>query len=232
MREVLMRYPCPVCLGVVMDTHRIGKEKALEVDHCRRCGGVWFDAGEVQRLRAYPAAALWARVPRQEAEPVTPCHNCHAPLSRDVEKCPGCSTRNLLDCPVCDRLMQRQEVSGIHVDVCRKCKGAWFDHSELDAIWKLAAPAAAGGAVAGAAYTAGDAAVDVLFWAPDLAFHAVAGTAHAVSHLPDAIGAVPDVAAGLAGAAVDAAGAAGGVGSAIFEAIAAIFEAILGGIDF
>ncbi|HEU4557626.1 MAG TPA: zf-TFIIB domain-containing protein, partial [Longimicrobium sp.] len=169
MPELSTRYPCPVCLGVVMETHRIGTGQPLEIDHCGRCGGVWFDHGEVERLRKHPSAMLWARIARQQAEPVTPCHNCHAPLSRDLEKCPGCSSRNLIDCPVCDRLMQRREVQGIHVDVCKRCKGAWFDHSELDTIWKLAVPAAgAGGVAAGAAYTAGDAAVDMLFFAPDL----------------------------------------------------------------
>jgi Zn-finger nucleic acid-binding protein len=207
----------------MMETVRIGGDQPLEIDHCGRCGGVWFDHGEADRLRKHPPAALWARIARQQAEPVTPCHNCHAPLSRVLEKCAGCGTKNLVDCPACDRLMQRQRVSWIHVDVCRTCKGTWFDHSELDTIWKLALPAAGGSAAAGVAYTAGDAALDTLFWAPERVVRGTIDTAHAASHLPGAIGSVPDAAAGLAGAAADAAGAAGEAAGGIFEVIAGIF---------
>ena len=41
MTERATRFPCPVCLSVMMDTVVIGEgETALEIDHCTRCGGV------------------------------------------------------------------------------------------------------------------------------------------------------------------------------------------------
>ena len=234
MPELATRYPCPVCLGVTMETIRIGTDAPLEVDHCGRCGGVWFDNGEVDRLRKHPSAALWARIARQQAEPVTPCHNCHAPLSREVEKCEACGSKNLIDCPVCDRLMLRQQVPGIgiHVDACRTCRGVWFDHSELDTIWKLQLP---GTSVAGqrgratSADTAGDVALGMLWFAPDLLVHGAIGAAHTAAHLPGAVaglaGAAPEAAANLAGAAGEAAGG-------IFESIASIIAGIFEMLDF
>ncbi len=232
MPELATRYPCPVCLGVTMETIRIGTEAPLEVDHCGRCGGVWFDNGEVDRLRKHPSAALWARIARQEAEPITPCHNCHAPLSREVEKCEACSSKNLIDCPVCDKLMLRQQVSGIHVDACRTCKGVWFDHSELDTIWKLALPKSGVARQRGRGTDVDDVALGVLWFAPDLVVHGAIGAAHAASHLPGAIGAVPDAAAGLAGAAADAAGAAGEAAGGIFSTIAEIIGGLFEMLDF
>lgn len=232
MPEMATRYPCPVCLGVMMDTVRIGDGAALEIDHCARCGGVWFDAGEIERLRTFASAALWSRIARREADAVTPCHGCHAPLDRGAEKCAACGRKNVLDCPVCDRRMERRAVGGIHVDSCRRCKGVWLDHRELDTVWQAAAiatlPAAGDGLRTGgqrAAETAGDVALNVMWYAPDVAAHTVIGAAHAASHLPAVVAAAPEAAVHLAGAAGDAAGG-------IFEAIAAIFEAIFSGLDF
>lgn len=234
MPELATRYPCPVCLGVMMETVRIGGARApLEVDHCGRCGGVWFNAGEVERLRRQPAAALWARIGRQRPEPVTPCHDCHAPLSRQAGKCASCGRKNLIHCPVCDRLMQRYEVAGIHLDACRGCKGAWFDHAELNDIWKkhgarLAVPSRGRSRAGDAAMGVGDGAVDTLLHAPDVAVHAAIETARAASHLPDVIGAAPEATVNLLSAAAEAAGE---VAGGIFEIIVAILEAILSGID-
>jgi Zn-finger nucleic acid-binding protein len=199
----------------------------LEIDHCGRCGGVWFDHGEVERLRSGPSAAFWATIARREAEAVTPCHNCHAPLSRELEKCPSCGRKNVIDCPVCDRLMQRQQVAGITLDVCRTCKGVWFDHAELDTIWKAQSllPQPGNGRMRGtAADTAGDVALGMMWYAPDIPVHAAIGLGHAASAVPEVLGAAPEVAAHLAGAAGEAAGG-------IFEVIAGILEAIFGLFD-
>jgi hypothetical protein len=212
----------------MLETLRVGAEPPLEIDHCGRCGGVWFDNDEADRLRAYPSAALWSRIARREGAAVTPCHDCHAPLSRELEACPSCGRKNLIDCPVCDRQMQRKQVAGITLDACGTCRGVWFDHAELDTIWKAQAilPQPGSGRMwrGSAADTAGDVALGMMWYAPEVPVHAAIGLAHAASHVPDALAAAPEVAAHLAGAAGDAAGG-------IFEVIAGILEWLFGLFD-
>src|SRR5436853_562362 len=44
------KMPCPVCLGVTMTkvTLGAGGKNALTLDHCGRCGGIWFDGGDLE----------------------------------------------------------------------------------------------------------------------------------------------------------------------------------------
>ncbi|HET7232473.1 MAG TPA: zf-TFIIB domain-containing protein [Longimicrobium sp.] len=231
MPELSTRYPCPVCLGVMMDRVRLGEGEAeLEIDHCTRCGGVWFDAGEVERLRAFPSAELWDRIGRQHEEHLPPCHLCHAPLSRHAAKCQACGWKNLIDCPVCDEVMDRKDMVLVTLDVCRNCRGVWFDHFELDILWETASVAAAAnepeprGAAANGASLAGDIALNTMFYAPDVAGRAVMGAAHAASHIPDALAAAPDAAVHLASAAGEAAGGVFDIISGILEALFEMFD--------
>ncbi|MQA91250.1 MAG: hypothetical protein GEU90_13635, partial [Gemmatimonas sp.] len=138
MPELAMRLPCPVCLGTMMEKVRLGgSRQGLEVDHCRRCGGVWFEPGEVQQLRSAPQDELWTKLGERSSTP-TLCHDCHAPLERSAERCSGCGASNLLDCPDCAHPMHVELYSGLRLDVCRRCNGVWFDHHELEAIWGAA----------------------------------------------------------------------------------------------
>jgi Zn-finger nucleic acid-binding protein len=237
MPELATRLPCPACLGVTMEKVRIGRAGAVEVDHCPRCGGVWLEYGEVQGLRRLPPATFWQQIARRKAEHRMQCHDCHAPLDRNAESCPACGWKNILDCPACDRPMRRESREGLHLDACTSCKGVWFDHHELDAVWTLGAASAvasrpgAAEMVAGGAATAGDVLLDVLWYAPDLAFlgahaavHTAGAVAEVVSHLPEAAAAAPEAAIAL----VEAAGEASG---SVFDVIAAIFEGIFGLFD-
>lgn len=47
-------------------------------------------------------------------------------------RCSGC-----LNCPACDTQMLWARRSELTLDVCKRCKGVWFDHHEIEAIWKL-----------------------------------------------------------------------------------------------
>lgn len=234
MAELATRYPCPVCLGVTMDTVRIGEGgTALEIDHCGRCGGVWFDAGEVERLRRFPSAALWARIGENAVKVVTPCHRCHAPLDRDAEKCPSCGWKNQLDCPVCARLMKRRELGIVTVDFCGGCKGVWFDHDELRSVWETATNAIASrgpGSTPPRPRSRFDHNLDTLYYTSEIV-DGVMVTAHLASHLPNAMAALPD-AADVAVGAVHVVSVAGEAAGGIFEAIAAILEALFGLLDW
>ena len=68
MPEIGTRYPCPVCLGAKLNKIMVGVQAPVEIDHCRRCGGVWLEHGEIPRLRLNPPAALWAEIARRKAK--------------------------------------------------------------------------------------------------------------------------------------------------------------------
>jgi len=145
MPERPLRLECPVCLGVRLATKRIADDSTLEIDHCPRCGGVWFDHGEADELRRRGTPRkLRTTVPLLRGHQRMACRGCEARIQRAAAECDGCGHRNVIDCPVCDRPMERETRTGLRLDVCRSCRGAWFDNDQLRAIWKsqLAASAA------------------------------------------------------------------------------------------
>lgn len=217
------RWPCPVCLGVKMEKTTLGKgaddSGALTLDHCGRCGGVWFELGEVQRLGFEGPESLWSRIPARDEPHRAQCHSCRALLDRDAPKCGACGAKTRLKCPACDKWMLQVRQNELTLDVCKRCKGVWFDHHELEEIWKLerdrlVAERGKGGAVARkAGDTGGDVLFEALFWTPDLVFVG----AHAAGH---AMVAAVEAAPG----AVEAGGElAGKVFEAVVEIVAGIF---------
>ncbi|HEX2076566.1 MAG TPA: zf-TFIIB domain-containing protein [Longimicrobium sp.] len=233
MRDVVpLRLACPACLGVALE--KVSPARGVEIDHCARCGGTWILREQAARLRAHPVAAVRATITRTDDAGFL-CHGCHAPMDRDAAYCFSCSWFNRLECPACGKGMRRESGRTVTVDVCRGCKGVWLDHHELASLWAVAAA----GAVAKAGTTgklsavdvdAGGFLLDVLWYAPDLAFGAVQASAHAVgagveaaSHVPGLLASTPEA---LGAAAEAAANVAGAVFGFIAEAIAAIFEGL------
>lgn len=212
-----------------------GPGGALEIDRCARCGGIWLDHGEIQALRALPRGSLTETL--EQRLPVVGlgrCHSCHAPLDRTAERCAVCGRSNLLDCPHCDRPMRVQQAGGLRLDICPTCKGAWFDHHELEAIWSQSFDRAlARRRLPGrdAALATADVGTELLFYSvmfgPDLALplgavggEAVSASAETLSQLPEAMLATPE----LAAQAFEAVGeAAGGVFEAVVDIISGIF---------
>lgn len=225
------RYPCPVCVGVRMSKLELSEEADLLLDSCGRCGGFWFDYGEVQQLRRCKPQVLWRKIVLQERARRMKCHSCHASMDRNASQCPVCGWKNVIDCPTCSRPLQPIEYEKLKLDICKQCKGVWFDEIELSEIWNLQIDSLAkkrqqASGESTPAY--GDAASlfhEVLVWNPDLALYgayaiAEAGqasvevSAHALSHAPE-----------VAGAAVEGTGElAAGVFEVIGEIICGIFE--------
>src|SRR5688572_231933 len=127
MRKLSVRLPCPVCLGTTMEKVSVGPKGALQIDRCTRCGGVWLEHGEVQQLRAMGKGHALEWIESGPKRYQMRCHDCHAPMERAVEKCAVCGWGNELACPSCDRPMAIEEHAGLRLDVCRRCKGVWFD---------------------------------------------------------------------------------------------------------
>lgn len=216
---------CPVCLGVKMDKVMVGDAGArLALDACRRCGGVWFELGEVQRIRRQPLTALMGRLPMAREDVRTLCHGCHAPLDRNAEQCAACGESNHLDCPSCSTRMLRQQHGAIVLDVCASCKGVWFDRSELQEIWKLEVDRALAHQQVpeGMQPQLRDVVLlDALFWAPDLMFYGMVAGADVAGATVTAIGSAPEAAAGAAEVVGEAAG---GLFETIAEIIGNIFN--------
>ena len=214
-RPLETRWPCPVCVGVAMEKAQLGgKAGGLTIDYCPRCGGLWFDRGEVGQLAQRAPAVIREFVTERGDRVRPPCQGCHAPLDRDAEKCPACGHHNVLDCPVCDRPMERRPHAGLVLDLCGKCHGVWFDNAELSAIWRMNVAAATTraqskvrGRGADAAAVGGDVLLTAMFWTPDLVLYGGMAAGHA------------------AGAAVEVVGsAAEGVFATIMEIISGLFE--------
>jgi Zn-finger nucleic acid-binding protein len=91
----------------------------VTLDECAACGGVFVDPPSFERVcaeREQQAVVLQAAFPIPSARAPRP--------------------ERYWPCPVCQRLMNRQNfarLSGVIVDVC-KGHGVWFNHGELHAI--------------------------------------------------------------------------------------------------
>jgi Zn-finger nucleic acid-binding protein len=211
MPKIEPRYPCPVCLGSQLEKTRIGGDDELELDHCRRCGGVWFELGEIQRLRQKRARKFWRRVSRP-SDARTLCHSCHAPIDRNAETCPSCGARNIIDCPVCDKPLETHTYQSIRLDVCKSCRGVWFDHAELVAIWKLHLGArgtlAKEAGIVSKVEPPGVFLLDALTFMPDVLFLGARTAGYALSGAAEAV-------------------ASSGVGDVVAEAAGGVFEVIV-----
>jgi Zn-finger nucleic acid-binding protein len=162
-------------VGVAMEKkHLDGPGRGFTIDFCPRCGGIWFDRGEVAEVARRDRSALAGLLREAGARVNPPCHECGTPLDRNAESCAACGHKNIIACPVCDRAMERRPIEGLVLDVCRKCHGVWFDNAELTAIWRLSVGAAMARrprAGLDAAGIGGDILLNGIFWAPDLVVH-------------------------------------------------------------
>jgi Zn-finger nucleic acid-binding protein len=200
--------------------------KALVLDYCRRCGGVWFDAGEVAALRAASPRALWAHVALSPEAFRMKCHRCLASFRRNEPACPACGRANILQCPADGAALRRLTQEGLTVDACPTCRGVWFDNVELAEIWNRTLSSVARrrpGLVQPATVDADHFLLYSMIWAPDvtlLAGQAAVGAAGALAPVAEAAGAA-------AGAAVEATGElASGVFSAIADLVSGIFDSL------
>jgi Zn-finger nucleic acid-binding protein len=222
------RYPCPVCLGATMKKVRLtDRARALVLDYCARCGGVWFELGEVQSLRAHAETSFRSSIAPRTEQFRMPCHSCQAMIDRNADKCPACGWSNRIDCPTCGQKLVPQIHEGLRLDVCNRCKGIWFDHIELEAIWKSAlnassvrAPKRSRGAVG--ADTTADVLASTLFFAPDILFYGAYSAGMALETGAGALMNAPEAIGGLAE----------GVGEAAASTFDSVLEIISGIFDF
>jgi Zn-finger nucleic acid-binding protein len=195
-----------------MEKTRVGDGQDLELDHCRRCGGVWFELGEVQRLRRHRPDVLWDRVSPHPSDSRTLCHACHAPIDRNAHDCPSCGSRNTIDCPVCQHPLEPQTYQHVRLDACKSCRGVWFDRAELAAIWNLSLDTTLRRRLDAGLSANADASsfivLHALMYTPDVLFLGARAAGYAVSGTVEAV-------------------ASSGVVEGVGEAAGSVFEAIV-----
>ncbi|QCX39478.1 hypothetical protein FF125_13905 [Aureibaculum algae] len=97
-------------------------ENTVEVDACNKCGGVWLDANELEKIQDVKINDYkeeLARIPDYVGKSILMAKSKDQPL---------------LNCPKCDREMERREYgycSQIYIDSCVNGHGVWLDKSEL-----------------------------------------------------------------------------------------------------
>jgi len=163
-----------------------------------------------------------------ELTPRLPCPVCLGVMLQRVGIGPACGRANLLDCPGCNQRTRVVSDRGLRLDVCKHCRGAWFDHHELASIWTPRFDAALARreldrgdpSLAGMGF-ADDLLLHSIFFGPDLLSLGAHGLDATASALPEAIASAPEVAAGAFEAIGEAAGE-------VFKAVVDIVGGILG----
>jgi ribosomal protein L37AE/L43A len=52
----------------------------------------------------------------------------------DAERAKREQTQQRLVCPRCSAQLEEREFNNVHIDVCGKCHGVWFDAGELEMV--------------------------------------------------------------------------------------------------
>jgi Zn-finger nucleic acid-binding protein len=109
---------CPVCKkdALIVEYNRI------ELDYCPSCGGVWFDAGELELL--LEAAGL----------------GDHQRFLNNIAGAPeAATTEKKRKCPICRHKMKKSYIDKdkkVLVDICHVGDGIWFDGGEVSQLIK------------------------------------------------------------------------------------------------
>lgn len=103
---------CPKCSGVKLTKRDF---QGTPIDVCEKCGGLWLDKGELNKI-AHPI----------QGDVEFCSHEHEAPQSSELE-CPSCHGKKLLKAKFI-------EFSDINLDHCAECDGIWLDKGELDAV--------------------------------------------------------------------------------------------------
>jgi Zn-finger nucleic acid-binding protein len=108
---------CPVCK---IDMLVIEYSK-IELDYCATCQGVWFDSGELELLLKL------MKLDNSD------------PLLKNMLDLPEAGVHEKRRCPICNQKMKEANIgeqSPLHIDVCQRGDGLWFDGDELGQLLK------------------------------------------------------------------------------------------------
>lgn len=107
---------CPTCHEVMI----VVEQDKIELDHCIKCFGVWFDSGELElmleRMGLDSSALSLAKI-------------ADLPDVKTAEK--------KWHCPICGKKMKKAHIGRepeVLIDVCPRGDGLWFDGGEVGQI--------------------------------------------------------------------------------------------------
>lgn len=107
---------CPACKNPLLQKGA----GEITLDVCLGgCGGIWFDAAELDRVSARAATTLHSiwQIPRSNVQLTEPC------------RCPRCP----------ELVLERKwfsDAQGVEIDQCTKCGGIWLDAGEFSRIYE------------------------------------------------------------------------------------------------
>ena len=102
------------------------EHEKIEIDHCLRCSGVWFDSGELELLTAVLKAE---GTDLSYTELLTP----HTAKTNEARR----------KCPICGRKMDKVSLGKepkVLIDSCPQGDGLWFDAGELQQVLREMEP--------------------------------------------------------------------------------------------
>jgi Zn-finger nucleic acid-binding protein len=91
----------------------------LEIDGCRKCGGQWFDSGELERVVGKKLELQW-----RDGQSHRLCARCRNPMKA-----------------------WKTKAAGVELEKCESCRGIFLDANELSQLGAAAANRAARGAL-------------------------------------------------------------------------------------
>lgn len=102
---------CPRCAVdmEVRQVHPKTSEHPIEIDECRRCGGLWLDRDE-----ALPICPTFAKLADRHFEIVAL----------------GGKGQGITRCPRCTEVPYQFVIIGFSIDYCPGCLGVWLDQAE------------------------------------------------------------------------------------------------------
>lgn len=104
---------CPTCHEVMI----VVEQDKIELDHCTKCFGVWFDSGELELMLERMGLDSSALSLAQATD---------LPDAETAEK--------KRRCPICGRKMKKTHIGRelkVLIDVCPRGDGLWFDGGEV-----------------------------------------------------------------------------------------------------
>ncbi len=107
---------CPKCFKT--DLIQV-EEQGIELDYCQKCGGIWFDQGELQHLIEKKVQLTFDQIKKEET-----------PLMEDFKEA---------NCPRCSILMSKapdRDIANLTIDQCSQCDGVWLDGGEFNRLSK------------------------------------------------------------------------------------------------
>lgn len=101
---------CPVCGVPLIEITREGQV----LDRCTRCGGLYFDRGELAQV-----VDLWRILRSVRLDEI------------ELATVPVEEVERDLHCPADGSLMEPRDIGNLVIDVCPTCEGIWLDKGEL-----------------------------------------------------------------------------------------------------